>query len=137
MVDQAEALFEAMTGARHGLLGRLADSGRGERVVLADLSDKAEPVRPSDLAASVGLSNPRVSAALASLEAKGQVSRAIDPANRRQVLVTITGAGLQRAAAERAEALRELRAVLVRMDDADVRDFTRLFARFTELAADE
>jgi len=81
--------------------------------------ERSGPHRLSELFGPEGVTQPAMTQLVTRLEKEGLVRRAADPADRRVVLVEPTAAGLDLVAqreAERAEALRDLVAVL---DPAD------------------
>ena len=71
----------------------LSRSRKGELFVLRYLYNKNAAATPSELSEALDSSTARISAALKSLEKKGQIKREIDKSNRRFILVTLTVAG--------------------------------------------
>jgi len=89
-VKRAARRFDAM--AAHAF----AADGLGfmEALVLAATFFEApRPVKPSDLAGTFATTRGNVSHAISSLESKGLVQRAIDPADARGYLLTLRPAG--------------------------------------------
>ena len=109
-------------------------TNRGEVFVLHFLSKRDGAVLPSELSAALQASPARISALLGTLEKKGQLERAIDKRNRRNILVTITQAGRGRAEAEINQMKQHLTQIFVEMGEADTTAFNRLLERFFELA---
>jgi len=92
-------LVAASGGLSHGLLMSLASVA------------KRGPLRLAELAALEDMSAPGATRVVAELEARGLVSRGVDPDDGRAALITVTEAGMDailRARAARAEVLAQL-----------------------------
>ena len=72
---------------------------------------------------------------LGSLEKKGLVKREINTADRRNIFVTLTESGSQRARREMDNRQTCMAGIFKEMGEKDTRDFIRLTKRFVELAA--
>jgi DNA-binding MarR family transcriptional regulator len=107
---------------------------RGELFVLKYLYAKAAPASPSELSEALNSSTSRISAALGTLEKKGQIHREIDPSNRRFILVTLTDDGRKRISTVAERMRKHLFQVLTEMGEDDAREFLRLATRFFEIA---
>jgi DNA-binding MarR family transcriptional regulator len=70
--------------------------------VLARLQRKG-PARLTDLATGEGITQPSMTTLVARLVAQGLVDRAVDPADRRAVVLTLTPAGAELLARRRAD----------------------------------
>lgn len=88
-VKRAARRFDAMAA------DAFAADGLGfmEALVLAATFFEARAVKPSDLAKTFATTRGNVSHAISSLESKGLVQRAIDPADARGYLLTLKPAG--------------------------------------------
>ncbi|SET63950.1 MarR family winged helix-turn-helix transcriptional regulator [Lacrimispora sphenoides] len=109
-------------------------SGKGEIFILRYLYTKESPASPSELSEALNSSTARISAALRTLEKKGQIHREIDTTNRRFILVTITEEGRERIQANMQRMQNHLIQVLTVMGEKDAREFVRLSTRFFEIA---
>jgi DNA-binding MarR family transcriptional regulator len=92
-------MVPASGGLSHGLLMALASVA------------KRGPLRLAELAQLETVSAPGATRIVAELESRGLVSRGVDPADGRAVLITVTGAGMDailRARAARAAVIAEL-----------------------------
>jgi len=106
-------------------------------MVLARLT-RDGPQRLTDLAAGEGLSQPGMTQLIGRLERDGLVRRTASTADRRGVLVAITGAGralVERRRAERAAALHELLGRLDADDQAAIAGALPALARLVEARA--
>ncbi|RZT87980.1 DNA-binding MarR family transcriptional regulator [Pseudonocardia sediminis] len=110
--------------ARHGL--RI-----GEFDVLAALRRSGEPftLTPSALARTLMLSPAATTNRLDRLDQAGHVARRLDPDNRRSILVSLTDAGRELVDAAVTEHVRNERALLAGLDDADLRTLDDLLRR--------
>ncbi|HEV8571173.1 MAG TPA: MarR family transcriptional regulator [Actinoplanes sp.] len=106
-------------------------------MVLARLT-RDGPQRLTDLAAGEGLSQPGMTQLIGRLERDGLVRRTASTADRRGVLVAVTGAGralVERRRAERAAALHELLGRLDAEDQAAIAGALPALARLVEARA--
>ena len=87
LVDQTELLF------RNGPQKQIGKHAQGECFVLRCLARSPKPLLPSDLSTMTQSSTARIAVVLNTLEKKGYITRAIDPADRRRVLVSLTSVG--------------------------------------------
>jgi len=128
------ALEEMLSGNRRNMMEQMWRSGKGEHFILKYLCEKDATVIPSEISEAMHTSTARISAALGSLEKKGQIRREIDTSNRRNILVTITEEGRERSRSE----LRHMKAIILNifteMGEQDAVELVRLMKRFTEIA---
>ena len=103
LVDQTELLF------RNGPQKQIGKHAQGECFVLRCLARSPKPLLPSDLSAMTQSSTARIAVVLNTLEKKGYITRAIDPADRRRVLVSLTSVGAELAELGEADAEEYLR----------------------------
>ena len=89
LVDQTELLF------RNGPQKQIGKHAQGECFVLRCLARSPKPLLPSDLSTMTQSSTARIAVVLNTLEKKGYITRAIDPADRRRVLVSLTSVGAE------------------------------------------
>lgn len=135
-MSSIEELVKSLGELRSG--GKIMDefnrSARGEIFILRYLLEKNRPASPSELSEALSSSTSRISAALRSLEKKGQIHREIDTANRRFILVTITEEGRERIHENMQRMENYLVQVLTEMGEEDANELVRLFRRFFEIA---
>ena len=87
--------------------------------LLERLADR--PHRTTELATRSEVTQPTASAAIASLEGRGLVARAIDPSDRRATLIKLTRAGRETLDTARAKVLDELAVVTAELTPADAK----------------
>ena len=124
-----------MDNSHHKVMEDFNRANKGEMFALHFLYMRNEPVLPSELSTALRSSMARISALLGSLEKKGLVKREINTADRRNILVTLTESGRQRARREMDNRQTCMAGIFKEMGEADTRDFIRLTKRFAELAA--
>ena len=117
LVDQTELLF------RHGPHKLIGKNARGECFVLRCLARSKAPLLPSDLSEQSHASTARIAVVLNTLEKKGLISRAIDPTDRRRILVSLTNVGQEYVAVVRTQ-LREDMKGITGVPQAHSSDFT-------------
>lgn len=123
LVDQTELLF------RNGPQKQIGKTAQGECFVLRCLLRSTTPLMPSDLSAMTQSSTARIAVVLNTLEKKGYVTRAIDQADRRRVLVTITPAGTAYIRGVREQARDRMRQLLEELGEADAAEYLRITER--------
>ena len=137
VTDQlADAVQQLARRLRHGARHRLAPLGLtpGQGRALSALERAGGPLRMAELADALRIVPRSATGVVEGLEALGLVRRETDPADRRSVLVSLTGAGhgtldeLAEARRQTAEELfgtlepsdqARLLALLTRLDDSD------------------
>jgi len=127
------AFHEIMSSKQNNMLENVNRANKGELFVLRFLFVSNTDVFPSELSAALGASTARISALLGALEKKGQIVRSIDKSNRRNILVTITEAGRDRAKAEMKQIQRSITQVFDDMGESDTAEFIRLASKFFDL----
>lgn len=130
--ELVDSLGELMS--RGKVMDEFNRSGKGEIFILRYLYMKETPASPSELSEALCSSTARISAALRTLEKKGQIHREIDTTNRRFILVTITEEGRERIRGNMQRMQNHLVQVLTEMGEKDAREFVRLSMRFFEIA---
>lgn len=130
--ELVDSLGELMS--RGKVMDEFNRSGKGEIFILRYLYTKESPASPSELSEALNSSTARISAALRTLEKKGQIHREIDTTNRRFILVTITEEGRERIRANMQRMQNHLIQVFTVMGEKDAREFVRLSTRFFEIA---
>jgi len=131
----AEHFLRQRYGAiKHGPHQGIDASLRGESFVLFYLWRQDKSTLPSDISAAMNVSSARIAAALNSLEGKGLVTRRIDTADRRRVLIDLTPAGEALADQRHQELLKNTTRLLELLGERDAEEFVRIWDRLTEIA---
>lgn len=128
LVDQTELLF------RHGPHKQIGKSARGECFVLRCLARSKKPLLPSDLSQQLHASTARVAVVLNTLEKKGLISRSIDPLDRRRILVSLTDAGREYAAAVRVQLCEGMKRLLEELGEQDAQEYLRITKRMLHIS---
>lgn len=110
---------------------------QGERQVLHCIAEEGARIRPSDISQRMGISTARIAATLNALEAKGWVTRQIDPADRRRILVALTQAGRDQAEETNQAVRREVCRMLKALGDQDASDYVRILGRLVDQMAEQ
>lgn len=95
--------------------------------------DRAAPVRPSDLAAYLGVGKATISRQVKMLDELGLVDRKPDPLDRRAHLLVLTEEGRRRLGRARGARRRRLHMLLAAWPEEDVRLLARMLRRFNAL----
>jgi DNA-binding MarR family transcriptional regulator len=126
---ERDALVDRVVAAYDTLMHRVASAHAPEFVgVGVTMSQakvlylvQAEPdMRMSDLAGRLGVTLPSISGVVDRLVDQGFITRRDDPADRRQALVRISDAGVDQLERFRELNARQVRALLARLDMADL-----------------
>ena len=134
--ELAHGFFEEMRQYR-GFMPRQDDVSalmRGEMAVLRLLNDEQRRVSAGDLSRLLEMTTSRVAAVLNSLEKKDMITRCVDPADRRRVVVRLTEQGRNEVQTSFNEAVACLSEVYRRMGEADTRELLRLSDRAGAIA---
>jgi len=130
-VKEAISSFgKIMATSEKDMFENMNRANKGELFVLHFLSKQDTAVTPSDLSVALQSSSARISTLLGSLEKKGQIERDIDKSNRRNILVTVTDAGRERAEMEMRDLAEALGRVFIEMGEVDAMEYLRLKKRF-------
>ena len=105
----------------------------GEIFILEHLDRKNDTMTPGELSAIMGGSSARTAIALRNLEKKGYIKRDIDKADRRKILVSITGEGQTLAREERESVLTKMKQIIGELGEDDAREYIRIIGRITEI----
>ena len=135
-----EALARAMLSKMYTLnktrpQRTLNEAMRGETFVLQYIIHSGGPVLPSEISHFMNISTARTAAALNSLERKGLVTRRIDPADRRRILVELTGQGKAFASEKQAHMLLHATKMLEQLGETDSVELLRILGRVTDIMA--
>jgi len=134
-IEKAVADMESiMMNNRRNMMEQLGSRGKGELFILKYLQERDAAVVPSQISEVMHTSTARISAALGSLEKKGQIHREIDTRNRRNILVTITQKGLERIRSDSERMRERMIDVFEEMGEADALELVRLMKRMMEIS---
>ena len=131
LVDQTELLF------RHGPHNLIGKNARGECFVLRCLARSKAPLLPSDLSEQSHASTARIAVVLNTLEKKGLISRAIDPTDRRRILVSLTNVGQEYVAVVRTQLREDMKHLLEELGEQDAREYLRITKRILQISQEE
>ncbi len=106
---------------------------RGEVLALNYLAANGNQAYPKEMSRALMLTTARVSAMLRSLEGQGMVTRAPDPADSRQVIVSLTEKGAALVEERRAGMIRSVAKMLEALGEKDAKAYVRIQAKLIEL----
>lgn len=133
MVDYTlEAVHEvmfAMWASRSRATRAFERGTQGEMFVLRELAFQG-PRTPTQLADAMGATSGRISSILSSLSRKGWIVRTGDPADRRSVVVELSGDGRRAFKDHGDELVARLEWVFSQMGERRTRDFVGLLGEF-------
>ena len=78
-------------------------------------------------------STARIAVVLNTLEKKGYITRAIDPSDRRRVLVSLTPAGAEYIQGVRRQLRQRMRVLLEELGEADAKEYLRITERMLSI----
>ena len=107
----------------------ISQTQRGEMAVLRLLAEENRQLLAGEISRGLGMTTSRIAAVLNSLEKKDMITRCADPADRRRVVVALTGRGEDFCRARRREAERYFTHLLERLGEDDARQFVHLLGR--------
>lgn len=93
VIDAINAFEKVITDDDFDVFKKIARISQGENFVLKILLRNENPVSPTYLSETMNTTKGRISSILKTLEKKGKIERALDKANHRNILVTITDSG--------------------------------------------
>ena len=108
----------------------IAKGAQGESFVIRQLAHMGM-MTPKQLAESMRATSGRISAVLAALEKKGQITRESDPDDRRVVRVRLTDAGRERGRKDMAEMREAVCWIFSQMGERRTREFVELTKEFS------
>ncbi|WP_228919376.1 MarR family winged helix-turn-helix transcriptional regulator [Streptomyces sp. DH20] len=104
---------------------------RAEAALLRKMAD-AEPMRPGELAARLGVEASHVTRTVQHLERSGHVVRVPDPDDRRAQRIELTDAGREAIARIREAGVRGMQAALAHWSEEDLGRLATLFHRMVD-----
>lgn len=126
-------LMSNIWGKKSRMQEEMSKGAKGEPFIVQELSRKG-PQTPTQLAAAMRATTGRVSTLLSVLEKKGQITREIDPNDRRIVHVSLTEAGERRAEKQREDMREAVCWIFSQMGERRTREFVDLAVEFTTCA---
>lgn len=111
----------------------MAHAARGEVLALNYLAASGNQAYPKDMSRALMLTTARVAAMLKSLEGQGMVTRTPDPADSRQVIVTLTEKGVTMVEERRGGMVRSVAKMLEALGEEDAKAYVRIQAKLIEL----
>ena len=111
----------------------MAQAVRGEVLALNYLAANGNRAYPKDMSRALMLTTARVAAMLRSLEGQGLVTRTPDPADSRQVIVTLTEKGVTMVEERRGGMIRSVSKMLEALGEVDAKAYVRIQAKLIEL----
>ena len=115
----------------------ISQTQRGEMAVLRLLAEENRQLLAGEISRGLGMTTSRIAAVLNSLEKKDMITRCVDPADRRRVVVALTERGEDFHLARRREAERDFTHLLERLGEDDARQFVHLLGRVFAILAEE
>lgn len=135
--DAVSEMFSLTMNDRGKSFDKMNRGSRGERPALHILAASNVPLTPGRISDDLGVSPGRVSAILDRLEKKGLIVRETDPANRRNVLVSVTKLGRETDEAMFREIRDRFVRVFERMGEEHTRQFLDRCKEFVDCMHDE
>lgn len=111
--------------------------GRGTGYILSYLHYNGDKVLPSELGKMMKVTTPRVTAILNELEAQGLITRSISPEDRRNIYVMLSDKGKQLVQEKISQQQKNVRLLVERLDEDDVRAFIRVLKVLDALIEEE
>ena len=111
--------------------------GRGQRMILFYLSNHPDGVPSGELSSSLHVGTGRIGNALKELEKKGYILRKADAADRRKVLVFLTGKGIAYTDERRQELLRNIEHGIQAVGEERFQAFLETWAELASAAQEE
>lgn len=105
---------------------KIAKMTRGEFFVLNYLMTHQNQAHPAEISRSMVVSTARIAALLSRLEEKQYISRAQDPSDNRQVIVTLLPQGLALIQRIQSEVITAVVRMLERLGPEDAREYIRI-----------
>ncbi|MCE5344147.1 MAG: MarR family transcriptional regulator [Eubacteriales bacterium] len=112
---------------------KMHQSMRGEAFVLQYVIYHKGAVAPSEISHFMNISTARMAVTLNGLERKGLVTRRIDPADRRRILVDLTETGLAFAMRQQSHLLWHATQIVEKLGEHDAEEFVRLIGRVADI----
>ncbi len=126
-------LEELVRSDRFSAFEKLARLSKGEILVLKILLLQGGMATPTEISEAMNSTKGRVSAVLNALEKKGEVTRAIDKDNRRNIIVTLTDSGREHVMNELQSGYRTMTHIFGELGEQDSGEFIRMLTKVFKL----
>lgn len=111
----------------------LSRAVQGQSFMLWYIAAQGGSVLPSEMSQQMNVSSARIAQGLNALEESGWISRRIDPADRRRILVELTPEGETAAREQFDEIVRHTSQMLALLGPADAAEYVRLSGKLAGL----
>ena len=111
----------------------MSQIARGEVLALNYLAANGNQAYPKDMSRALMLTTARIAAMLKSLEGQGMVVRTPDPADSRQVIVSLTEKGVTLVQERRTGMIDAVSKMLEALGEEDAKAYVRIQAKLIEL----
>ena len=133
-VNESIVTLEELVRSDHfSAFEKLARLSKGEILVLKILLLQGGTTTPTEISEAMNSTKGRVSAVLNALEKKGEVTRAIDKDNRRNIIVTLTDSGREHVMNELQSGYRTMTHIFEELGEQDSGEFIRMLTKVFKL----
>ena len=108
------------------------DYTHGEIKILTLLTHRDGGISPGDICETLGMTTPRISAALASLTKKELITRVTDPRDKRRLHIYITDSGKALVESKKRELTDSLSELLSDLGENDAMEYVRIMGRIRD-----
>lgn len=130
----AERLIDMRTRTPQLKMERtMSQIARGEVLALNYLAANGNQAYPKDMSKALMLTTARIAAMLKSLEGQGMVTRTPDPADNRQVIVSLTKKGAALVEERLSGMVHSVAKMLEALGEEDAKAYVRIQAKLVEL----
>lgn len=130
----AERLIDMRTRTPQLKMERtMSQIARGEVLALNYLAANGNQAYPKDMSKALMLTTARIAAMLKSLEGQGMVTRTPDPADNRQVIVSLTKKGAALVEERLSGMIHSVAKMLEALGEEDAKAYVRIQAKLVEL----
>ncbi len=132
--ELADKLFDILcTNSRLAYQEDLGNFSHGELSILAYLRDERSGICSGELAESLGMTMPRISAGVSGLAKKGLVSKMTDAEDKRKVRIHITPAGLEYISEKETRLREHILNILSKLGEDDAGEYVRISERIKNI----
>lgn len=132
--ELADKLFDILcTNARLTYQEDLGDFSHGELSILAYLRAERSGLCSGELAESLGMTMPRISAAISGLVKKGLVTKSTDSEDRRKIRIHITPAGIEHIIKKETRLREHISNILSKLGEEDAGEYVRISERIQSI----
>lgn len=110
------------------------DFSQGEMRILSYLYFECDGECSCKLCRAIGMTTPRLSAALSGLERKNLIERITDADDRRRIHVYITAKGRDLVLSRRKKAIALIGRTLEALGEADAKEYVRIMEKITDMS---